>query len=63
MSRSVRLAPPATSMAPDALGIKGRPIGAEALEGQVNAAHDERCAADGIAARKADHASPPCCLQ
>jgi len=39
-----------------ALGIKGRPIGAEALEGQVNAAHVERRAAEGIAARKADHA-------
>ena len=39
-----------------ALGIEGRPIGAEALEGQVNAAHNERRAAEGIAARKADHA-------
>ena len=39
-----------------ALSVKGRPIGAEALEGQVNAAHDERRAAEGVAARKTDHA-------
>ena len=39
-----------------ALGIEGRPLGAEALEGQPDASDHERRATEGVVAGECDHA-------
>ena len=38
------------------LGVDGRPLGAHALERQVDASNYERRAAEGVAAGESDHA-------